>query len=145
MVFRLRMILIQDTALNILQTKNLENSEIVGSCKILFELISSFIQKICDVTFQTLPALLPVNFRQLKCFLERSVAFQIALDFYQKIITSKCLSKQKISLSVLQNFRNLVFSLEGNLQKLMEYNHSLKIFDFLINILFFCLFKIKYR
>ena len=54
------MILILDAALNILQTKNLENADILGLCKTLFDLISNFILKICDVNFQNLPSLLPV-------------------------------------------------------------------------------------
>lgn len=55
------MILILDNILNILQSKNLENAEIVDLCKILFDLINNFILKICDVTFQNLHSLIPVN------------------------------------------------------------------------------------
>lgn len=55
------MILILDNILNILQSKNLENAEIVGLCKTLFDLINNFILKICDVTFQNLHSLIPVN------------------------------------------------------------------------------------
>jgi len=56
------MILILDTALNILQTKNLENGDILNLCKTLFDLIGNFILKICDVGYKNLPSLLPVYF-----------------------------------------------------------------------------------